>query len=93
MPRLTARQQEQLANAVALAERDHVVATPGTNSWWIVERPQPGRHRARYHLVQVAGRRLVCDCVASQCGRICSHRAAVHQALVARADVRTASSS
>lgn len=38
-----------------------------------------------WHIVALVGGRLVCDCAASQYGRICVHRAVVHLELVAEA--------
>ena len=35
-----------------------------------------------WHLVIVAGKRLGCDCAASRFGRICVHRAVVHERIV-----------
>src|SRR5260221_9591365 len=49
------------------------------------------RDQTHWHLVRlVGGRRLVCDCAASQRGRICVHRAAVHMHLVVQAAMREA---
>jgi hypothetical protein len=77
--------QAQRDRALSIAARDGLVATPGTNGWWIVERPnQQRRGHAPYHVVKVLAGRLVCDCPAGQYGTICCHRAAVHQALVAQ---------
>ncbi len=36
-----------------------------------------------WHLVVVTGKRLVCDCAASRYGRICIHRAVVHERIAA----------
>jgi hypothetical protein len=75
--------QQQRERALAIAARDGLIATPGTNGWWVVERPVRTRRHARYHLVRVVGHSLTCDCVASQHGHVCAHRACVHAALVA----------
>src|SRR5258708_13217646 len=49
------------------------------------------RDQTHWHLVRlVGGRRLVCDCAASQRGRICVHRAPVHIHLVLQAAGREA---
>jgi hypothetical protein len=74
-----ARQQEQLPRATAIAQRDHVVATPGSNNWWLVEHPTPGRRHAPYHLVRVLPSRLQCDVVARpvphlRASRLCIRR-------------------
>ncbi len=41
-----------------------------------------GSSSGTWHLVVVAGKRLVCDCTASRFGRICVHRAVVHERIV-----------
>lgn len=45
-----------------------------------------GSVAGRWHLVVVAGKRLVCDCEASRYGRMCSHRAVVRARLLAERD-------
>jgi hypothetical protein len=39
----------------------------------------------RGHVVTIQGNRLHCDCIASQYGRYCAHRALVHEVLAAEA--------
>lgn len=35
-----------------------------------------------WHLVAVTGERLVCDCLAGRYGRVCVHRAVVHERIM-----------
>lgn len=76
--------QEQKTKALEAARRDklQVVAhgrrkTDGAAVCCVPSRTQPGR----WHIVAVLSDRLECDCYASMHGRVCAHRACVHDFL------------
>jgi hypothetical protein len=74
----------QHERALQIAQRDGLIATPGSNGFWVVQRPGPVRRgHAPYHAVKVLPGQLECDCVASRFGVICSHRGVVHAAILA----------
>lgn len=86
-------QQTQLDAAIERAERAglEVVGTGHRRSdnariYAVPSQSEPNR----WHIVAVVGSRLVCDCVASQYGKICCHRAAVHVELTVQAARREA---
>jgi hypothetical protein len=84
---MTDKQQAQLERAREIAQRDGLVVVgagrtkTGERVYAVPSRSEP----SRWHLVVVDPRegRLVCDCPAGQHGRICAHRAAARERLVA----------
>jgi hypothetical protein len=83
----------QQARAVQIAKRDALcVVGHGTRKRDGVQVfAVPSRSEAnRLHVVAVLSDRLECDCLASQNGRVCAHRACVHDYLLAglRAAIR-----
>ena len=91
---MTTKQQSELDEAIERATA-HGVEVCGqgrmrANNERVYVVPSQ-RDQTHWHLVRlVGGRRLVCDCEASQRGRICVHRAAVHMHLVVAAALREA---
>jgi uncharacterized Zn finger protein len=81
---MTQAQAKQLARALEIAERDGLQVCgrgwtrDGRRVYCVPSRTETNR----WHLVIVAGVRLVCDCTAGQHGRICAHRAAVRSRIL-----------
>lgn len=86
---MTQQQTAQLERAAQIAARDALIARRGTTHdgrpvWAVLNRS--ATRQASYpvfHLLTVAGAQIVCDCYASQHGRICAHRATVRTAIEA----------
>lgn len=79
-------QEKAIARALERARRRGVCVTgkgvrrrDGAHVYTVSSGSAPGL----WHLVVVAGRRLVCDCAAGQYGRLCVHRAVVHERIAA----------
>ncbi|MGZ3663934.1 MAG: hypothetical protein ACXWQR_04925 [Ktedonobacterales bacterium] len=78
---MTPQQQSELDNAIARAKSNHVsVIAQGhfrdvsCDRFFLVT----SASSATPHVVRLSGHHLLCDCPASQHGRICVHRASVH---------------
>lgn len=78
--------QEQRTRAQAAARRDGLQVVgrgyrkaDGAQVYCVPSRSQPGL----WHLVVVLADHLECDCPYSRRGRVCAHRAAVHDYLLA----------
>jgi len=92
---MTTKQRETLEAAVERAMdaglevigQGHLKAGNGTTRVFLVPSQSDP---TRTHVVRLVGRRLQCDCTASQYGRICAHRATVHMELVVEASRREA---
>ncbi len=83
---------EQRQRALEIAVRDGLQVV---GQGWTRDGRQcfavPSRsERNRWHLVVVVGTRLVCDCYAGRRGRVCAHRATVHERLLAERKAQTA---
>ncbi|MBF6590687.1 MAG: hypothetical protein IVW57_09170 [Ktedonobacterales bacterium] len=86
---MTQQQTAQLERAAQIAARDALTAHKGTTHdgravWAVLNRSASAKAGYPvYHLVTVEAGQLVCDCYASQHGRICAHRAATRAAIEA----------
>lgn len=89
---MTQAQATELARATEIArERGHKVFTATVNAtgatcYSVRSATDPNT----FHILHIAGGRIVCDCSAHHHGHICSHAAAVRLFLIAQRDALTA---